>query len=70
MDIQQFKDHVDKQFDDIGRRFDKLEEKLDEYAKQTGENTNDIVWMKGFAKVSLTTYIAIVGYFLAKYFSI
>lgn len=42
-------------------RFDRLEEKLDEYAKVSIENKRDIEWLKGSIKVSLSALTALAA---------
>lgn len=44
---------------DLHHRFDRLEEKLDEYAKQTIQVKQDVYWLKGSIKVGLSALTAL-----------
>lgn len=61
MDLKSFQDHVDK-------RFDKVEEKLDSYGKQTVANANDLKWVKGHVTWVITLIVTVAGFFLTLYF--
>jgi hypothetical protein len=52
----------------VDKRFDRLEEKLDKYAVQTTKNTNDISWIRGSLKLSVSAIITLLGSALAYIF--
>lgn len=46
---------------DIKRRLDRIEKKLDVHLEQTMINKADIKWIRGFIKISVSAFIAIVA---------
>lgn len=61
MDLKRLQEHVDK-------RFDKIEEKLDSFARQTIDHANDLKWVKGHVTWIITLIVAVSGFFLTLYF--
>ncbi len=61
MDFEKLQSHIDN-------RFNGLEQKLDNYAERTHTNVSDIVYLKGFAKVTITLLLAGAGFFAASFF--
>lgn len=59
MQLDQLREHVDQ-------RFDRLEDKLDQYARDTIKNTNDLTWVKGAVTIGLTGLLSIIGYLLTQ----
>lgn len=51
----------DNHIKDIHNRFDRIESKIDEYAKHTIEHKQDITWIKGYIKVGLSAVTAIAA---------
>lgn len=44
----------------LERRFDRLEEKLDSYMKESATNDADLKWVKGYIKLSLGLIASII----------
>lgn len=55
----------DDLIDHLNRRFDRLEEKLDDYQVKTIETKQDVTWLKGYVKVSLSALVTLGGAILA-----
>lgn len=45
----------------INQRFDRLEDKIEEYAKLTTANETNLQWVKGYIKLSLSAMIALAA---------
>ena len=55
--------------DELNGRFDKIEEKLDKALEVSNTNKNDISWMKGFAKISITIITTIISGLVGLFFT-
>lgn len=62
MDLEQLREHMDG-------RFDKVEEKLENFGKVAHKNQNDITWIKGHLQVALTILLSVAGFFAMAYFT-
>lgn len=60
----------DEMVQEMHRRFDKLEAKLDTYAEQTTAAKQDLQWLKGYVKVSLSALIALGGALISAAFKL
>ena len=47
--------------DNIEKRLDRIEVKLDIHLKQSEKNDTDLKWVKGFIKYNMMVTIAVVG---------
>lgn len=63
MEIKQLQAHVDS-------RFDRIEAKLDQYTTETTKNTNDLTWVKGYVRISISIFITIISYVASQLFGI
>jgi hypothetical protein len=61
--FKQLQEHVDN-------RFDRLEDKLDLYTAETTRNSNDLTWIKGYVRISITLFISAISYVISQVFGI
>jgi uncharacterized protein (DUF608 family) len=54
----------------MDQRFDRLEDKVETFQDRITENRNDIGWIKGHLKLSMTALLTVVGFMAAALYDI
>lgn len=68
MSDNELKQHLDSRFDNVDRRLDRVEAKLDDHLGRLSTAEASIEWLRGHAKLSITIILSVAGFLASLYF--
>lgn len=61
MNLKDVDNHISSRLDDLGTRMERIESKLDDHLQRVTKAESDIGWLRGYAKLTTTIFLAAVG---------
>lgn len=68
MSDNELKQHLDERFDNVDKRLERVEEKLDDHLSRLSTAEASIEWLRGHAKLSITIILSVAGFLASLYF--
>lgn len=69
MDGNHLQEHLDNRFDDLGRKLERVEAKLDNHLERLSRAEASIEWLRGHAKIVTTVILTVAGFIATLYFN-